>query len=80
MDEEIFLRSGNISNIPSSISNKLRSDKRFFLEFVKFYPGTKEELNQLLFGVLFFPRSFSTDPETIKLISKKKFSTKPLYE
>lgn len=74
MDEEIFLRSsGNISNIPSSISNKLRSDKRFFLEFVKFYPGTKEELNQLLYGVLFFPRSFSTDPETIKLISEKKF-------
>ena len=48
MDEEIFLRSGDINNIPSSISNKLRSDKRFFLEFVKFYPETKEELNQLL--------------------------------
>ena len=65
MDEEIFLRSGDINNIPSSISNKLRSDKRFFLEFVKFYPVTKEELNQLLYEVLFFPRSFSTDPETI---------------
>lgn len=78
-DEEIFLISGAVFNVPYTIRYKLIHDKEYFWKFIKYYPGNKDELNRILHGIAFFPRSFIDDPNTNDLINKKRFNTQPIY-
>jgi len=72
-DEEIFLAYGDLNRATDSIYLKLRTDKQFFMKFLKSYRGSRKDLGFLFHNTTIFPRSFVYDAETANLVNQKKF-------
>jgi len=72
-DEEIFLAYGDLNRATDSIYIKLRTDKQFFMKFLKSYRGSRKDLGFLFNMTATFPESFKNDKEVANLINQKKF-------
>jgi hypothetical protein len=72
-DEEIFLAYGDLNRATDSIKLKLRTDKQFFMKFLKSYRGSRKDLGFLFNITATFPESFKNDKEVVNLINQKKF-------